>query len=629
MANIAKLPLFCRCVIQNFPFIEEDFDALTNYELICKVVEYLNKVIASQNEVIDVANNLSESFQQLHDYVANYFDNLDVQEEINNKLDAMVEAGTLQEIIGAYLNATAVWGFDTVADMKSSTNLINGSFAKTLGFNAKNDGGGSNYKIRTITNEDVVNNATLIALSDNTLVAELIPSDTLSVKQIGGFSTVADTTSILNIGFAYCYEKKITFLIDDALTFDTPIVVENVPNIICTQALNYIGSENTIALSLGTTESEQNMLKLDLMIKNGTKSNTIVGVKLININSSDITIRYLYQFGTGLIISGNGHGSCYNIFNLLTLFYNDTAIKCISENSGWVNDNLFNGGKIQYRNSEDYSATIGVELIGTDTRRINNNVFMKPTFEYLNTGVKIVYGTGNEVYNGRFENVNYAGNFDANSRVNVIDVGYGNTGYISAQATNTVTSTASNSMLGKVKICDIDIYANSTIEDYQGTNRLTVTNYIIMNQGGSTTDHIASDGNYELANGYFVQKVSQKGFGVFVDARVAKKFYLRKDTALGYAGRYVIKLYDESKTAISTSTIGSLDGSAALLTTNDISNSFRNSVNMNTDFVVNIPEAAKYVFIGGTKVGDDIKIKRLEIYSDQPATVKTSLSDFS
>ena len=37
-----------------------------------------------------------------------------------------------------------------------TTNLINGSYAKTLGYYSKNDGGGSLYKIRNITNEDIV-----------------------------------------------------------------------------------------------------------------------------------------------------------------------------------------------------------------------------------------------------------------------------------------------------------------------------------------------------------------------------------------------------------------------------------------------------------------------------------------
>lgn len=95
------IPKFRRFVIQNFPFIEEDFDALTDYALICKVVEYLNKVIDSQNAVIDEVDDLNNAFNELKTIVDTYFDNLDVQEEINNKLDEMVEDGTLQRLLQA------------------------------------------------------------------------------------------------------------------------------------------------------------------------------------------------------------------------------------------------------------------------------------------------------------------------------------------------------------------------------------------------------------------------------------------------------------------------------------------------------------------------------------------------
>ena len=39
----------------------------------------------------------------LEKYVNNYFDNLDVQEEINNKLNQMVEDGTFNTIINYYI----------------------------------------------------------------------------------------------------------------------------------------------------------------------------------------------------------------------------------------------------------------------------------------------------------------------------------------------------------------------------------------------------------------------------------------------------------------------------------------------------------------------------------------------
>ena len=69
--KFTRLTPFKRCVLQNFPFIEEDFDALTNYGLLCKIVEYLNKVIASQNEVQGVTEDIVTAFNNLYDYVKN------------------------------------------------------------------------------------------------------------------------------------------------------------------------------------------------------------------------------------------------------------------------------------------------------------------------------------------------------------------------------------------------------------------------------------------------------------------------------------------------------------------------------------------------------------------------------
>ena len=82
-----RLTPFKWFVLQNFPFIDEDFDAITNYQLFCKLGEEINKVINSTNA-------MGTQVEELTDYVANYFDNLDVQEEINNKLDEMAEDGT-------------------------------------------------------------------------------------------------------------------------------------------------------------------------------------------------------------------------------------------------------------------------------------------------------------------------------------------------------------------------------------------------------------------------------------------------------------------------------------------------------------------------------------------------------
>ena len=86
-------------VLENFPFIEADFDALTEWQLFCKLGKEINKIINSENTLGTQMENVTNAFIELQNYVNNYFDNLDVQDEINIKLNEMVQDGTLAEII--------------------------------------------------------------------------------------------------------------------------------------------------------------------------------------------------------------------------------------------------------------------------------------------------------------------------------------------------------------------------------------------------------------------------------------------------------------------------------------------------------------------------------------------------
>ncbi len=83
MINLKPFRFWCQKVL---PLVYDD--SLSYYELLCKVVEYLNNVILDTVE-------LQQLFTELKDYVENYFNNLSVQEEINNKLDQMAENGEL------------------------------------------------------------------------------------------------------------------------------------------------------------------------------------------------------------------------------------------------------------------------------------------------------------------------------------------------------------------------------------------------------------------------------------------------------------------------------------------------------------------------------------------------------
>lgn len=183
--NYKRLCPFKWFTLQNFPFIEEDFDAITNYQLYCKIVEYLNEVIKNTNKTGEELETLVNSFNALTQYVDNYFENLDIQTEINNKLDEMAESGQLTELITTYLQLQCIYGYNNITEMKQASNLVNGSYVKTYGKNTLNDGRGAFYKIRNIENTDVVDNENIIALNNPNLVAEkIIESQDMSFAQL-------------------------------------------------------------------------------------------------------------------------------------------------------------------------------------------------------------------------------------------------------------------------------------------------------------------------------------------------------------------------------------------------------------------------------------------------------------
>lgn len=93
--NFKQMCLMYIQQLTNFPYIEKDFDALTDYQLLCKVVAYLNKIIINSNKQNETIIALYNAFVELKEYV----DNLDLQDEVNNKIDEMVESGELEEII--------------------------------------------------------------------------------------------------------------------------------------------------------------------------------------------------------------------------------------------------------------------------------------------------------------------------------------------------------------------------------------------------------------------------------------------------------------------------------------------------------------------------------------------------
>lgn len=101
-------------------------ESMTYYEMLQWFCNYLeNTVIPTLNNNGQSVIELQNLFTQLHDYVEKYFNDLDVQEEINNKLDIMASDGTLNELLLPYFNTYKNEINSIITNQNQTINSIN------------------------------------------------------------------------------------------------------------------------------------------------------------------------------------------------------------------------------------------------------------------------------------------------------------------------------------------------------------------------------------------------------------------------------------------------------------------------------------------------------------------------
>lgn len=233
VSTFSPFVTFCQHVI---PLAYDE--SMSYYETLCALRDYLvntvipavnnnaNAVTELQDKYNEFTENINNTVKELENYIDNYFNNLDVQTEINNKLDEMAKNGELTDIIGQYLELNSVLAFNTRTDLKNANNLNDGSFTYCFGKDTYNDGYGAFYKIRKSVNTDVADNENIIALTNYpNLVAEKIPNNYLSDSIDNLNSTL---TSMINTKYDELNEKienfekqNITLIIGDSWTDET------------------------------------------------------------------------------------------------------------------------------------------------------------------------------------------------------------------------------------------------------------------------------------------------------------------------------------------------------------------------------------------------------------------------
>ena len=172
-------------------------ESMSYYEGLTYLVNYLcNNVIPAVNSSGEAVEELQKKYLELVDYVNEYFSDLNVQTEIDNKLDEMAEQGELTQLILDYLSMSGLIMFDTVDDLKAAENLIEGSFTKTLGKLLYTDGLGGFYKIRLKDVSDTPDDYDLVELTNYpTLIAErIVGIDEINISDLD--EEIGDLTSL-------------------------------------------------------------------------------------------------------------------------------------------------------------------------------------------------------------------------------------------------------------------------------------------------------------------------------------------------------------------------------------------------------------------------------------------------
>jgi len=292
-------------------------DSMSYYELLNWFCDYLqNQVIPTINNNANAVTELQNLYIELKSYVDNYFNNLDVQEEINNKLDDMVESGQMEELILNVINGNLVQVVNNVQQLKSS-NAEDGQTIKTLGYYNINDGGDATYIIR--------NNmpSTYYETLNNGKYAELIVNNSLNILQIGaiGDETTDNTTQFnyaLNNFKSVCIPDK-SFLINGkvevtnsdlhlyGLSKNSKIIIHN-DNTISSQVINGHGLhfEDVSNITIDTlifTDNTENKSRFSYNIR-------FIDCDNININNIEV----IDNCGPGLFFLNTTHGNISNSY---------------------------------------------------------------------------------------------------------------------------------------------------------------------------------------------------------------------------------------------------------------------------------------------------------------------------
>lgn len=284
--------LFTNYIYKAIPLAFDE--SMSYYETLCGLLHYLkNVIIPTVNNNANAVAELQSLYEQLRTYVNDYFTNLDVQEEINNKLDAMVEDGTLESILLNYTSIQKI--YNTLQDLINDNNIVNNMKVKVLGYNEINDGGIAEYYITNVINDTKYQ----VELSNN-LYATLL-------NNFGNTKVYGNDLNALQKALQYS---------DYVTMYDDLVIAPNTLTISGNKTIDFNNHKITMA---ETTLSYANLITIssgNVVIKNGKIDGNFNHHILSNVtnhtgilcNGGNILIENMeiyYCYYEGIILNGN------------------------------------------------------------------------------------------------------------------------------------------------------------------------------------------------------------------------------------------------------------------------------------------------------------------------------------
>lgn len=332
----------------------------------------------------------------------------------------------------------------------------------------------------------------------------------------------------------------------------------------------------TYGIKIGQADVD-NFVDLKLSVVRKTQSNWIddtIGIILTNLNqSTNIEIVNANNFNIGLQIEGDGGGSCYNKIMLGTLANNKINILLTQRRNGWVNENLYFGGRFRRFTSINNNNDIyGIVFDSEDStyENFNNNNFYEPSFEFRGDTftdmtkeiipIWLKQGQMNKFIDCRNETNTHGKNAtvfirtEGNAQKNYVEIGYtaNNSTYQDLglyPSTNLKTRHESTRLDDRELVVSYPFIRNNFL-GYGGVNARVLDSALYMGQSGNTSrSKTTTITLYEDS----ILLPATRGVMIRLTTLTSKRFVvqttLHKDTLQGY--RINIRCYNSDNVLLS------------------------------------------------------------------------------